>query len=270
MSTKSDYSTTFSPIGFVHCQEMHPYDAPRQAELADNNPGEVRLLKQHNYEQALRDLEGFSRIWLLYLFDRNPSWKPMIRPPRGQRKVGVFASRAPYRPNPIGLSCVELVDIQGLTLHIKGHDLLHGTPILDIKPYLPYADSFPEASTGWLEQLEAPFHELEFSPLASEQLQWLREHNIVAIAPFIRQQLETQPTDSRRKRVRELPDGSWEIAYRTWRIQFTLAANPPSITIQALESGYSKADLANPDDPYQDKAIHRAYRNIQWTAGSGR
>jgi tRNA-Thr(GGU) m(6)t(6)A37 methyltransferase TsaA len=236
--------------------------------LNEGNPGEIRLLEKHDFQQALRDLEGFSRIWLIYLFDRNPSWKPMIRPPRGQHKVGVFASRAPYRPNPIGLSCVELVGIQGLSLRIRGHDLLNGTPILDIKPYLPYADSFPDSRIGWLEQIDAPSHEIAYAPQAAQELDWLQRRGVASLAPFVQQQLETQPTDARRKRVRQLPDGCWELAYRTWRIRFALAAQPPRITILSFHSGYSYSDLANPDDPYQDKALHRDYQ-VRTTDESG-
>jgi tRNA-Thr(GGU) m(6)t(6)A37 methyltransferase TsaA len=111
--------------------------------------------------QALRRLEEFSHLWVIYIFHEHGAhaWKPSIRPPRlgGAEKVGVLASRSPHRPNPIGLSAVELVrvdldDPQGPAIHIRGGDFLDGSPILDIKPYLPYADSIPTASSGWAEE----------------------------------------------------------------------------------------------------------------------
>jgi tRNA-Thr(GGU) m(6)t(6)A37 methyltransferase TsaA len=104
------------------------------------------LERNRNFEQALKDLEGFERIWVIYLFHLNDSWKPMVTPPRNKgKKVGVFASRSPHRPNGIGLSCVTLNRIEGLNIYISNSDILDGSPVLDIKPYLPWSDSFPDS-----------------------------------------------------------------------------------------------------------------------------
>ena len=101
-------------------------------------------------------IEGFSRIWILYVMHLNDGYTMSIRPTRGPREtVGLFATRAPHRPNPIGLSCLSLVRIEGLVLHVHGLDILDGSPVLDIKPYVPYADAFPDARAGWLAGLEA-------------------------------------------------------------------------------------------------------------------
>lgn len=263
-------SVQFQPIGVFHCRERHPYDAARQGALTPANAGEVRLLPGRNYEQALRDLEGFSRIWLLYVFHHNRDWKPMVRPPRGDRKVGVFACRAPYRPNPIGLSCVELAGVDGLTLRIRGHDLLDGTPVLDIKPYVPYADSFPEARTGWLAAAEAaaaPWQVAEAEPAAT-QLAWLEAHGVGCMQPFVMQQLAVSPLDGTRKRLRHLGEDSWEIAYRTWRAAFAADAAARRITVIRVYSGYSSAALLSAADRYGDKEVHRAFTRV-FGAGGG-
>ncbi|HOX70109.1 MAG: tRNA (N6-threonylcarbamoyladenosine(37)-N6)-methyltransferase TrmO [Dokdonella sp.] len=106
-------------------------------------------------DAAFRDLAGFERIWLIFIFDRSEGWKAQVRPPRGGGKRSVLATRSPHRPNAIGLSAVELVAIEGRTLRVRGVDLLDGTPILDIKPYVPYADAFPDSKAGWIDAIDA-------------------------------------------------------------------------------------------------------------------
>jgi tRNA-Thr(GGU) m(6)t(6)A37 methyltransferase TsaA len=113
--------------------------------------GLVELL-EHVPVEALQDLEGFDRIWLLsWLHLNGPGLRPFVRPPRGGPKRGLFATRAPHRPNPLALSCVRVLGVEGRRIEVQGLDLLDGTPVLDIKPYVPGFDSFPEARTGWLE-----------------------------------------------------------------------------------------------------------------------
>ncbi len=255
-------SFRFQPIGVFFAHEQYPYDAARQAAVAAENRGRVCLEPNCNYEQALADLAGFSRIWLLYWFDRNGAWKPKVKPPRGARKVGVFASRAPYRPNPIGLSCVELVGVEGLTLQVRGHDLLDGTPILDIKPYLPYADSFPEARCGWVDEISVESFGVEIVPEARRQLGWLEDRGAGCVRAFLLQQLEVHPTDSKRKRVCLLEPGLWQIAYRTWRARFCLDDKARCVRVLSIHSGYSAADLADPRDPHGDKALHLLFKEL--------
>ncbi len=247
------------PIGIFHCGQRYAYDAPRQGTLSEHD-GVVELLPGRNFEQALTGLEGFSRIWLLYLFHHNPNWKPMVKPPRGDAKIGVFATRAPYRPNPIGLSCVELVGIDGLRILVRGHDLLDGTPILDIKPYLPYADCFPEAGGGWTEQVSAEeTWTVEIAPAAAEALAWLAARGLSGLGDFLQRELGYRPFDDARKRVRQLDPETGELAYRTWRFVFAAAPAARRITVMTVASGYGPAELADPADPYADKSLHRDF-----------
>ncbi len=249
----------FEPIGIFQCAAQYPYDAARQAEVAAGGEGMIELNPGCNYEQALQDLAGFSRIWLIYLFDRNTHWKPLTRPPRSPHKVGLFASRAPYRPNPIGLSCVQLCSVQGRRVYVGAHDLLDGTPILDIKPYIPYADSFPDAGCGWLDVLEEEAWQVEFSESAQQQVDWLEQHGAGCIQAFLVQQLRDRPFDTRKKRVSVLDDTTWEIAYRTWRIAFQVNEALRYLTVDKLYSGYTLSELEAEEDPYQDKAVHKAF-----------
>ncbi len=249
------------PIGTFHCAARYPYDAARQSAIAESSGGNIFLEKGHNYEQALQDLDGFSHIWLIYLLHHNPNWKPMVQPPRAPRKVGVFASRAPYRPNPIGLSCVELVSIQGLRVNVGPHDLLDGTPILDIKPYLPYADSFPEARCGWVEDLSNDLWDVCFATGAEQQLVWLEQAGVPAIRAFLQHQLREHPFNRQRKRIRQLTDTHWEIAYRTWRVNYGVDEIARQVLVERVRSGYTDEELLSSEDRYEDKAQHRDFRN---------
>jgi tRNA-Thr(GGU) m(6)t(6)A37 methyltransferase TsaA len=153
-------SFSFRSIGRVRSPYASRIDAPHQptvvAGTETGRAAEAWLdLDDDLPLEALRDLEGFQRIWVVFAFHRSEGWKPLVRPPRGRAKRGVFATRSPHRPNAIGLSCVELVGVEGRRLTLRGVDLLDGTPVLDIKPYVPYADAFPEAGAGWIDQVDA-------------------------------------------------------------------------------------------------------------------
>lgn len=247
-------------IGIYRSSQVHPYEAARQPREDRLHEGEIVLEKGRGFEQALEGLEGFDRIWLVFQFHHNPHWNPMVRPPRGaDHKVGVFATRAPYRPNALGLSCVRLRKIQGLTLTVSGADLLDGTPIFDIKPYVPEADSFPEAKTGWLEGIEQNRYRLRWAPDARSQLEWLQENGLQSLEDFLEQQLEFEPFDKNRKRVSASENNIWILAYRTWRAEFFLSGEK-ELTLTRLFSGYSESDLKDPEDKWADKALHRKYR----------
>ena len=149
---------TFEPIGTIHSCFKEKFGIPRQPGLAPAAEATLELLPPYNRPEALQGLEGYSHLWINFVFHRSidTPWRPMVRPPRlgGNRRVGVFATRSPVRPNPIGLSVVELagIDLKQCQLHLKGIDLLDGTPVLDIKPYLPYVDAIPDAHGGFAPQ----------------------------------------------------------------------------------------------------------------------
>lgn len=142
------------PVARVHSPFREKFGIPRQSGLVDAT-AIVELLPPYNVPEAVRGLEQFSHLWLIFAFHAiGREWRPLVRPPRlgGNARVGVFASRATHRPNPLGLSVVSLLggDVSdGVRLHVRGADLLDGTPVLDIKPYIPYADSRPEARGGY-------------------------------------------------------------------------------------------------------------------------
>jgi tRNA (adenine37-N6)-methyltransferase len=152
---------TYRPIGIVRTPYARRIDAPHQPTVVvgteTGSPAEATLeLDVTLPETVLRDLGGFARIWLIFVFHLSEGWTPLVQPPRGPKaKRGVLATRSPHRPNAIGLSAVELVAVEGRTLHLRGVDLLDGTPVLDLKPYVPYADAFPGARSGWIDAVDA-------------------------------------------------------------------------------------------------------------------
>ncbi len=152
------------PIATIHTEFPEKFGIPRQSGLADNLQARVVFNPEFRNPDAIRGLEGFSHIWLIWEFSANPrsndGWQPTVRPPRlgGNEHMGVFATRSPFRPNPLGLSCVELDRIgfdekDGPVIYVKGADLMDGTPIYDIKPYVKYADSRPHAVCGYVDTL---------------------------------------------------------------------------------------------------------------------
>jgi len=149
------------PIGVVHSPYKERHGTPRQSQLqaapASYEPAiaTIELFSDLIPPIALKDLEGFERIWVIAWLHLNHDWNPTVLLPRGPRvRRGTLATRAPHRPNPIGLSALKLLKIEGLTLFVEGIDLLDQTPILDIKPYVPYCDAFPNAECGYVTEME--------------------------------------------------------------------------------------------------------------------
>jgi tRNA-Thr(GGU) m(6)t(6)A37 methyltransferase TsaA len=251
----------FEAVGYVHCGQQYRSEAPRQGIFADNE-GIIRFEKRHNFEQALVDLKGFSHIWVIFCFHLNDNWKPLVQPPVvGQKKkVSVFATRSPHRPNSIGMSCVELVKIDGRDVHIRNFDMLNNSPVLDIKPYIPRVDSFPDAQIGWLEKAKLNSYQISFSEEAEKQMLWLNKRNELDLKSFCEVQLVHDPVNASRKRIHSKNNNEYIIFCRTWQIHFTLDEENRQININFLKSNYSSEELLIASaDPYNDKDIHREF-----------
>src|SRR5439155_25469237 len=119
--------------------------APRQPRAAEGASGSIELFAGHGYEDALADLDRWQYIWVIFWFHGNEGWKAKVQPPRSTKKRGLFATRTPHRPNPIGLSVLRLERVEGRVVHVRDVDVLDGTPVLDLKPYVPWTDAIPDA-----------------------------------------------------------------------------------------------------------------------------
>ncbi len=160
------------PIAYIKTDFKEKFGIPRQSGRVPSLVGKIVFEPKYKDKDALREIKGFSHLWLIFDFSEShrSDWSPTVRPPRlgGNKRVGVFASRSPFRPNHLGLSCVELLDVvstdEGEVLLVSGVDLLDGTPIYDIKPYIPHADCRPDATGGYADEFECYRLEVDFPP----------------------------------------------------------------------------------------------------------
>jgi tRNA-Thr(GGU) m(6)t(6)A37 methyltransferase TsaA len=244
---------TLRPIGFVRTGKRVKFAARHQPEETQAETNVVELLPGRDLELALRDLAGFSRVWLIWWFHRNPSWRPLVLPPRGPaQRRGVFATRSPHRPNPIGLTPVQLLEVRKNSLVIGPCDLVDGTPIFDLKPYIPAYDAFPEATAGWLDDVDAalaapPAFTVGLEPLAAEQLAWLKTTCGVDFLDRLTDLLARDPTPHRARRIRRRLSGVLEIGCGAWRAQFAVEGTHVRVTL--IEPAYPKRFLIDPARP---------------------
>lgn len=223
------------PIGIVHSCFKERFGIPRQAGLAPDAEGILELLAPWDRDEAVRGLEEFSHLWLLFLFHKGlgKAWKPTVRPPRlgGKRRVGVFASRSPLRPNPLGLSAVELKGIrrqQGrLLLQLGGVDLLDGTPVVDIKPYLPFTDSLPEARGGFAEGVAGPRLSVGFSPEVEGLLDSLEAAERARLTALLTQTLEQDPRPA--YLVNHPQRTTFHLRLQGWDVRWRVAGGQASV-----------------------------------------
>lgn len=247
------------PIGIFLNKVDEKYMAPKQGVLGDQNKGKIYLSKGRGYEQALEDLEGFERVWVVYWFHLNDNWKPKVNTPRGGKKRGVFGTRSPHRPNPIGLSCCRLVKVKGLELTLEDCDLLNGTPILDIKPYITYADCFPGTTQGWLDKVEEKDYMIQWSKEAVKQIAFIE-----SLSPFpLKNTVELRlkyPFPLPGNRIRQNGE-DFRIAIKTWRLDFSVKENV--ITIEKVSTGYDQATLkGEKKSRWDDVPLHVAFQEL--------
>jgi tRNA-Thr(GGU) m(6)t(6)A37 methyltransferase TsaA len=232
---------TFKPIGRLRSCFTEKFGIPRQAGLVPEAQGVIELHPPYDRSEALEGLEGFSHIWVLYLFHGNGEafWRPKVRPPRlgGNRALGVFATRSGFRPNPIGMSALQLVGLEtggGSTrLRVAGVDLLDGTPVLDIKPYLPYADRIEGAVGGYAAEAPGEALVVAFDPAAREQCRRLESPRRPELRRLITRLLALDPRPAYRAgepcrrgfgmRLFDL-DIRWEVDGRRARVTAVVAA----------------------------------------------
>lgn len=233
---------SIEPIGIIETPYKEKFAVPRQPRLVPAATARVKLLGDANSPEAVRGLDQFSHVWLLFLFDQNleAGWKPTVRPPRlgGNERIGVFASRSTFRPNGIGMSAVE---VKGVTkkgdqiyIDVGSVDLVDGTPIVDIKPYIPYSDSIAGAQGGYAEEepekLQVTFSSeaLSSESLASETKRSDTEHMLRVIEQVLAQ--DPRPAYKKNK-----PD-SKEYAVNLFDLNVKFTVNDNLITVTAIES----------------------------------
>lgn len=213
--------TTIAPIAHMKSAFSEKFGIPRQSNLVNGLKSAIVFTEEFRNPDALRGLEAFSRLWLIWGFSeaRQNAWSPTVRPPRlgGNRRLGVFATRSPFRPNGLGLSCVKLDHIEqhpslGPVVHVLGGDLMDGTPIYDLKPYLPYTDAHPEASGGFADAPPKPVLTVQIPPalrlLLSEEIAVTLEE-VLALDP--------------RPPYQQDPQRIYGLAFHGHDIQFTVS-----------------------------------------------
>lgn len=209
------------PIGHVQTGKDLKFQTPHQPNTESDETNLIVLKKGHQFDIALQDLEGFEYIWLIWWFHRNNTWRPRVIPPRGPKKRrGVFATRSPHRPNPIGLTSVKLLKVEGNVLTVGALDLVDGTPILDIKPYVPGIDAHPNAEAGWVSELNrmlanGPDYVVEWEP----QAEGILPEELTDRATEL---LAIDPSPHRTRRIMQMKDGTRRLGCGPWRVYFTV------------------------------------------------
>ena len=276
------------PIGFIRSPKREKVEAPRQGLGA----GGATLEIAPEFTQGLEHLDGFERVWLVFWFHlvEGPPRSWMVLPPRSAQKRGVFATRSPHRPNPLGLTAARLLRRDGCTLFLDDVDLVDGTPVLDVKPYLAYADAFPHARAGWLDEEREraallhgpeparphdeagaaaepalagatprdplPTWAVEFAPEAEGALTWLAERGVDLREPLTRL-LALGPQRHPYRRIKQ-DGGGLVFAHKEWRARFTVQGR--ALRVEQLRSGYREEALRDEPGPVLD--LHRAFTRV--------
>ncbi|HIY09455.1 MAG TPA: tRNA (N6-threonylcarbamoyladenosine(37)-N6)-methyltransferase TrmO [Firmicutes bacterium] len=223
-----DQSIFIHPIAHIHSEFPTKFGIPRQSGLAPSLRAEILFEPEYRAAEAVRGLEEFSHVWLIWQFSQavRQGWSPTVRPPRlgGNKRMGVFATRSPFRPNNLGLSSVKLEEIRldpqrGPVLLVSGADLLDGTPILDIKPYLPYVDSHPDATGGFADLVKDHRLEVVCPPSLLEPLSPRQREALLQV-------LEEDPRPS----YQEDPARIYGMAFAGWEVRFSVEGTVLTVT----------------------------------------
>jgi len=243
----------FVPIGIIHSCFKEKFGIPRQPGVATEARASLELYPPYGCQEALAELQGFSHLWLIFVFHQAvrkglagsedaQAWRPTVRPPRlgGNRRIGVFASRSPFRPNPIGISAVTLEGVEcrdGVyTLKLRGADLLEGTPVLDIKPYLPYADAYPDARAGYASEAPLAVLPVEFTAEAERQCVDQEQRHYPGLRRLIEQVLGQDPRPAYYAQGKEqtAADTERQFGMRLYDFDLQWRVSPECILVLAL------------------------------------
>ncbi|MBQ8321241.1 MAG: tRNA (N6-threonylcarbamoyladenosine(37)-N6)-methyltransferase TrmO [Clostridia bacterium] len=223
-------------IARIHTDFKEKFGIPRQSGIADEIVGRIVFEPEYRVKEALRGIEGYSHLWLIWQFSEavREDWSPTVRPPRlgGNKRVGVFATRSPYRPNPIGLSSVRLVGIEdtndfGRTLLVAGADLLDGTPIYDIKPYLAYTDSHPDATGGFSDPVREYGLKVNICKELLSKIEFSKQNSLIKI-------LEHDPRPS----YQDDPEREYGFKFSDYEIFFKVSGD--TLTVTGVELGVNE------------------------------
>jgi tRNA-Thr(GGU) m(6)t(6)A37 methyltransferase TsaA len=260
-------SLSVRPIGVIRTTMRTKFDSPHQPINSDSERSIIELFPGHGFDVALRDLEQFDRLWLVWWFHRNTTWRPLVLPPRGDAvRRGVFATRSPHRPNPIGITAVPLISVSKLSITVGNTDLVDGTPILDIKPYIPGVDAFPDASSGWVTDVEQKLldpvaYTVACTALATTQLEWLREQWGISFFERAADILRRDPTIHRTRRIRKWQDDYFQMGCGAWRIIFSI--NGSSVDVLRIVPGYPDSLLLEAsNDEIPDQQAQIAFKSV--------
>ena len=223
--------TEMKIIARIRTELPEKFGVPRQSGLVPQLRGRVIFEPEYRNPDAVRGLEDFSHIWLIWQFSQavREGWSPTVRPPRlgGNRRMGVFATRSPFRPNNLGLSCVQLLGVEhtqeyGTVLRVGGADLMDGTPIFDIKPYIPYGDCKPEATGGFTDRTGDFLLQVEFPPALLEKLPEDKRQAAIGVLSH-----DPRPTYQRS------PERVYGLSFAGCNIRFTV--NETQLTVLEVE-----------------------------------
>jgi len=258
----------FEPIGHYFSQhgDIQPFDVARQASSCTPEQsveaameGYIELRSEPKILQGLADMSIGDRLWILWVAHQNTTWKGKVITPRQPEKIGVFSTRSPYRPNNICMSSAIVLSIESYRLGISSNDLLNKTPILDIKPYLSYADSHTNSEPAWCKATTE--FELHWAEQLLNKKYWLQMH-LPGLINCCADQLRHWPFPHPHKRIKQQNNDLYILSYRTWRILYQVTEGS-KVLILSIDTAYRPEELVlNTEDPWNDKELHRQFAEL--------